>query len=56
MTLKIGMQYRVFEYYQAYSNDVYQFYGKVKLVPHAFVWEKANTFFKDYFSLWYKSW
>ena len=43
MTLKVGMQHRVLEYYQVCSNDDPDlFYGKVKLVLYAFVWEKVN--------------
>ena len=48
MTLKLGMQHRVLEYYQVYSNDdagltLTYFTAKSNLVPYAFVWEKAKT-------------
>ena len=40
MTLKLGMQHRVLEYYQVYSNDdlvlTLLFYGKVKADPLCF--------------------
>ena len=43
MTLKLGMQYRVLEYYQVCSNDdpgltLTYFMAKLNLVP--FVWDK----------------
>ena len=63
MTLKVDMQHRVLEYYQICSNDDSEFdldlfYGKVKFVPYAFVLEDGenNGFFRNYCSLWYKSW
>ena len=45
MTLKLGMQQRVLEYYQVCSNDdpgltLTYFYSKV---PYTFVWEKGKT-------------
>ena len=47
MTLKIGMQHRVLEYYQVYSNDdpgltLTYYMARSNLVPHAFVWEKGK--------------
>ena len=48
MTLKIGMQHWVLEYYQIYSNDDHvmtltYFTARSNLVPNAFVWEKGKT-------------
>ena len=48
MTLKIGMQHQVLEYYQICSNDVpgltlIYFTARSNLVPYAFVWEKGKT-------------
>ena len=48
MTLKLGMQHRVLEYYQICSNDdpgltLTYFTAKSNLVPYAFVWEKGKT-------------
>ena len=48
MTLKLGMQHRVLEYYKACSNDdpgltLIYFMARSKLVPYAFVWEKGKT-------------
>ena len=48
MTLKLGMQHRVLEYYQVYSNDdpaltLIYFTARSNLVPYAFVWEKGKT-------------
>ena len=47
MTLKLGMHHWVLEYYQVCSMmtlvDLDLFYGKVILVPYAFVWEKGKT-------------
>ena len=48
MTLKLGMQHRVHEYYQVYSNDdpgltLTYFTARSNLVPYAFVWEKGKT-------------
>ena len=48
MTLKLGMQHRVLEYYQIYSNDASgltftYFTARSNLVPYAFVWEKVKT-------------
>ena len=48
MTLKLGMQHRVLEYYQVYSNDdpgltLTYFMARSNLVPYAFVWEKGKT-------------
>ena len=47
MTLKFGMQHRVLEYYQVYSNDdpgltLTYFMARSNLVPYAFVWEKGK--------------
>ena len=48
MTLNLGMQHRVLEYYQICSNDdpvltLTYFTAKSNLVPYAFVWEKDKT-------------
>ena len=48
MTLKLGMQHRVLEYYQVCSNDdpgliLTHFTAGWNLVPYAFVWEKGKT-------------
>ena len=48
MTLKLGMQHRVLEYYQVCSNDdtgltLTYFKARSNLVPYAFVWEKGKT-------------
>ena len=48
MTLKLGTQHRVLEYYQIYSNDgtlltLTYFTERSNLVPYAFVWEKGKT-------------
>ena len=48
MTLKLGMQHQVLEYYQVCSNDdlgLTLTYSRVRsnLVPYAFVWEKGKT-------------
>ena len=48
MTLKLGMQHRVLEYYQVYSNDdpeltLTYFAARSNLVPYAFVWQKGKT-------------
>ena len=48
MTFKLGMQHRVLEYYQVYSNDdsrltLTYFTARSNLVPYAFVWEKGKT-------------
>ena len=63
MTLKIGMQHWVLEYYQVCSNDdpgmtLTYFMARSNLVPYAFVWEKGKTvdFFEKLGSLLYKSW
>ena len=47
MTLKVGMQHRVFEYYQISSNSdigltLTYFTARSNLVPYAFVWEKGK--------------
>ena len=47
MTLKLGMQYRVLEYYQVCSNDdpgltLTCFTARSNLVCYAFVWEKGK--------------
>ena len=51
MTLKVGMQHRVLEYYQVCSNDdsgltLTYFTASSNLVPYDFVWEKGKT--KDF--------
>ena len=48
MTLKVGMQHRVLEYYEVYSNDdpeltLIYFVARSKLVCYAFAWEKGKT-------------
>ena len=48
MTLKLGMQHQVLDYYQVCSNDVpgltlTYFTARSNLVPYAFVWEKGKT-------------
>ena len=48
MTLKLGMQHQVLEYYHVYSNDdpgftLTYFTARSNLVPYAFVWEKGKT-------------
>ena len=48
MTLKLGMQHWVLEYYQVCSNDdpeltTTYFTARSNLVPYAFVWEKGKT-------------
>ena len=48
MTLKLGMQYRVLEYYQVHSNDdpgltLTYFTVRSILVPYALVWKKGQT-------------
>ena len=48
MTLKLGMQHWVLEYYQICSNDdpgltLTYFTARSNLVPYAFVWEKGKT-------------
>ena len=54
MTLKLGMQYRVLEYYQVCSNDdprltLTYFTARSNLVPYTFVWEKGKImdFFRN---------
>ena len=47
MTLKVGMQHRVVEYFQVYSNDdpeltLIYFTVRSNLIPYAFVWEKGK--------------
>ena len=47
MTLKLGMQHQVLEYYQVCSNDepgltLTYFTARSNLVPYAFVWEKGK--------------
>ena len=47
MTLKVGMQHRVLEYNQVYSNDdpgliLIYFTAKSNLVPYPVVWEKGK--------------
>ena len=48
MTLKLGMQCWVLEYYQICSSDdprltLTYFTARSNLVPYAFVWEKGKT-------------
>ena len=48
MTLKVGMQHWILEYYQVCSNDdpgltLTYFTARSNLVPYAFVWEKVKT-------------
>ena len=48
MTLKVGIQHWVLEYYQIYSNDdpgltLTYFTARSDLVPYAFVLEKGKT-------------
>ena len=48
MILKLGMQQRVLEYYQIYSNDapgltMTYFTARSNLVSNAFVWDKGKT-------------
>ena len=50
MTLKLGMQNWVLEYYQIFSNDdpwltLTYFTARSNLVPYAFVWEKGKTMY-----------
>ena len=42
MTLKLGMQHRMLEYYQVYSNETF-FTARSNVVTSAFVWEKGKT-------------
>ena len=48
MTLKLGMQHQVPEYYQVCSNDdtgliLIYFMARSNLVPYAFVWGKQKV-------------
>ena len=48
MTLKLGMQHQVLEYYKVYSNNdpgltLTYFTARSNLVLYAFVWEKGKT-------------
>ena len=48
MVLKLGMQHRVLEHYQVYSNDasgltLTYFTARSNLVPYAVVWEQVKT-------------
>ena len=48
MTLKLGMQHPLYEYYQFCSNDdpgltLTYFRARSNLIPYAFVWEKGKT-------------
>ena len=48
MTLKLGMQHRVLEYYQVCSNDDHgltltYFTARSNLVPYTFLCEKGKT-------------
>ena len=47
VTLKVGMQHRVLEYFQVCSNDdpeltLIYFMARSDLIPYAFVWEKGK--------------
>ena len=47
MTLKVGMQHLVLEFYQVCSNDhpgltLTYFTARSNLAPYAFVWEKGK--------------
>ena len=62
MTLKLGMDHRVLEYYQVCSNDdpgltLTYCTARSNLVPYAFVWEKGKTidFFRNYCRLWFET-
>ena len=63
MTLKLGMQHWLLEYYQVCSNDDHgltltYFMARSNLLPYAFEWVKGkkNGFFRNCCSLWYRSW
>ena len=48
MTLKLGMQHWLLEYYKVCSNDdpvliLTYFMARSNLVPYAFVWENGKT-------------
>ena len=48
MTLKLGLQHRVLEYYQVNSNNdtvlnLTYFTARSNLVPYVFVWKKGKT-------------
>ena len=48
MTLKLGMQHQVLEYYQVCSNDdrgltLTYFTAMSNLASYAFIWEKGKT-------------
>ena len=48
MNFKSGIQHRLLEYYQVYSNDgpwlpLTYFSARSNLVPYAFVWETVKT-------------
>ena len=50
MTLKLGMQHRVFKYYKVCSNYypgliLTYFTARSNLLPYAFVWEKLKTMY-----------
>ena len=55
MTLKLGMQHWVLQYYQVCSNDpgltLSYFMARLNLVHYAFVWEKGKTTFSNFFFL-----
>ena len=47
MTLKLGVQHRMLEYYYVFANDdpmltLTYFTARSNLVPYAFVWEKGK--------------
>ena len=48
MTLRLGMQQRVLDYYQVCSNNdagltLTYFTARSNLIPYAFIWEKRKT-------------
>ena len=48
MTLKVGLQHWVLEFYQIYSNDdpgltMTYFMATSNFIPCAFIWEKSKT-------------
>ena len=48
MPLKLGLQHRVFKYYQICSHDdpgltLTYFMARSNLIPYAFAWEKGKT-------------
>ena len=55
MTLKLGMQHRVFEYYQVSNDDcgliLTYFTARSNLVPYAFVWGKRKKQWIFFFNI-----